>query len=266
MCSDRLVIPQLGVDEALKPNGTTVIEFTAPDRPGTYTMTCQMGMMQGTVRLTPVGAPVGQPASPASPAMIAAILAAGALGIGFLIGRRRTPRTTDGKTIEKKKGAPQGAPEAMRPAVFFGLTKNELTLAVTVVAIAITVGTVLGSRTLPSSPPTASAVPQEEQSAQQPAIPEQATTVDGEVQRINVQVGVGPTGYAPAIIRAKAGLPLEITFSQGWGCGQYIVIPDFNVNVDLSEGPKTIRLAALQPGEYRFMCGMDMMQGLIVAE
>lgn len=45
-CSDRLVIPGLGIDAALTPNGT--VEITIPPVPaGTYQMTCQMGMMSG---------------------------------------------------------------------------------------------------------------------------------------------------------------------------------------------------------------------------
>lgn len=47
-CSDRLVIPGLDLDVALTPNGTTVIDLPPTD-PGTYPMTCQMGMMSGEV-------------------------------------------------------------------------------------------------------------------------------------------------------------------------------------------------------------------------
>jgi sulfite exporter TauE/SafE len=47
-CSDRIVIPQLGVDVALRPNGTTEVALPASP-PGTYQMTCQMGMMSGQI-------------------------------------------------------------------------------------------------------------------------------------------------------------------------------------------------------------------------
>ncbi|MHB1341808.1 MAG: urease accessory protein UreH domain-containing protein [Coriobacteriia bacterium] len=47
-CSDRLVIPGMGIDVALAPNATTNIELPASE-PGTYPMTCGMGMMSGHV-------------------------------------------------------------------------------------------------------------------------------------------------------------------------------------------------------------------------
>jgi sulfite exporter TauE/SafE len=47
-CSDRLVIPRMGVDVALAPNGTTVVVLP-PCEPGTYPMTCGMGMMSGEI-------------------------------------------------------------------------------------------------------------------------------------------------------------------------------------------------------------------------
>jgi sulfite exporter TauE/SafE len=49
-CSDQLAIPQLGVLADLTPNGITVVEV--PARPaGSYTLTCGMGMMAGTLVL-----------------------------------------------------------------------------------------------------------------------------------------------------------------------------------------------------------------------
>lgn len=50
-CSDELVIPAYGVQQKLRPNGTTVIEFT-PERAGRVPFTCQMGMMSGAFLVT----------------------------------------------------------------------------------------------------------------------------------------------------------------------------------------------------------------------
>jgi len=47
-CSDRLVIPEMGVDVALAPNATTAVALP-PSQPGTYRMTCGMGMMAGEI-------------------------------------------------------------------------------------------------------------------------------------------------------------------------------------------------------------------------
>lgn len=54
-CSERLVFPKYGIDKALTPKGTTVIEFT-PDETGQFTFTCGMGMYQGTLNVTASGA------------------------------------------------------------------------------------------------------------------------------------------------------------------------------------------------------------------
>jgi len=45
-CSDQIALPQLGVLEDLAPNGVTGVMLPATE-PGTYTLTCGMGMMSG---------------------------------------------------------------------------------------------------------------------------------------------------------------------------------------------------------------------------
>jgi plastocyanin domain-containing protein len=47
-CSAQLAVPQLGVLATLKDNGTTVVELPAA-KAGSYTLTCGMGMMAGTL-------------------------------------------------------------------------------------------------------------------------------------------------------------------------------------------------------------------------
>ncbi len=92
---------------------------------------------------------------------------------------------------------------------------------------------------------------------------EGSTTVEGDTQSIYVDV---TTGYSPNIIKAKAGIPLSITFSQGGGCTAEIIIPQFNLYADLTGGPQTLTLPALEPGTYGFSCGMEMIFGQIVVE
>lgn len=47
VCSDELVVPQLGIRKKLAPFAKTVVEF-APKGEGAINLTCQMGMMQAT--------------------------------------------------------------------------------------------------------------------------------------------------------------------------------------------------------------------------
>jgi hypothetical protein len=89
------------------------------------------------------------------------------------------------------------------------------------------------------------------------------TTVDGDVQRVNVDIDLG---YVPNVVYAKVGVPIEITFAQGDGCFAEVMFPEFDVFEDLTQGPVTITLPALEPGEYGWSCGMQMVYGAIIVE
>jgi len=89
------------------------------------------------------------------------------------------------------------------------------------------------------------------------------TVIEGDVQRISVDASAG---YNPNVIRATAGIPIEITFSQGSGCMAEVMSRDLGFFEDLTAGPKTISLPALTAGEYGFSCGMEMVFGTIVVE
>ncbi len=92
---------------------------------------------------------------------------------------------------------------------------------------------------------------------------EGATTVEGDVQRISVDTSAG---YDPNVIRARAGVPIEITFSEGYGCMAQVMSRDLGFYEDLTTGSKTVALPALEAGEYGFSCGMEMVFGTIVVE
>lgn len=47
-CSERVIFPDFNVSKKLPEHQVTVVEFT-PDRDGTFTFTCGMGMYQGTL-------------------------------------------------------------------------------------------------------------------------------------------------------------------------------------------------------------------------
>ena len=88
--------------------------------------------------------------------------------------------------------------------------------------------------------------------------------VAGDVQKISVDLSKGY--YEPNQIVLKAGVPAEITFGQSSGCTAQVVSQDLGFSEDLTAGPRTVKLAALQPGEYGFSCGMQMVFGKIVVE
>lgn len=94
---------------------------------------------------------------------------------------------------------------------------------------------------------------------------EGAATVEGNVQRISVDA---TNGYDPDVIRLTAGVPAEITFSQASGCMAQVMSEELGFYEDLTGGPKTVRIEAdvLQPGEYSFSCGMQMVFGTIIVE
>ena len=94
---------------------------------------------------------------------------------------------------------------------------------------------------------------------------EGAAAVEGDVQRISVDA---TNGYDPNVIRLTAGVPAEITFSQASGCMAQVMSEDLGFYEDLTGGPKTVRIEAdaLQPGEYSFSCGMQMVFGTIIVE
>jgi len=81
------------------------------------------------------------------------------------------------------------------------------------------------------------------------------------VQRIAVDASTGR--YVPDVIVLKAGVPAEITFSQASGCLAVVEIPALGISEDLTQGPVTVRIPPLQPGEIEFSCGMRMVFGKI---
>lgn len=95
------------------------------------------------------------------------------------------------------------------------------------------------------------------------AITKQAKVAGG-VQKISVDLSKGY--YDPSTIQLKAGVPAEITFGQSSGCTGIVQSQQLGFSEDLSSGPKTVKIAALQPGTYQFACGMSMVNGTIVVK
>jgi len=93
---------------------------------------------------------------------------------------------------------------------------------------------------------------------------EGAAAVSGDVQTVSVDLSKGY--YEPNVLKLKAGVPAEITFAQSTGCTGQVISKDLNFFEDLTTGAKTVKLPALDAGEYAFSCGMEMVFGKIVVE
>lgn len=150
LCSDQLAIPQLGILQALKPNGTTVIDLPAT-KAGSYQMTCQMGMMAGSLQVG--AAPAKSGSNPAIWVLTLGVLAGGAV----VVYRRNEAAkraaaeeaARHGKGSKTRKGgkhpghkAPETTPQ---PAyVFMKFTANETLFIGAAMLVAVVTGFVMG--------------------------------------------------------------------------------------------------------------------------
>jgi hypothetical protein len=87
--------------------------------------------------------------------------------------------------------------------------------------------------------------------------------VEDGVQRITVDTSAG---YNPNVIKLAAGIPTEITFTQGSGCMAQVMSADLGFFEDLTAGDVTVPLDGLAPGTYGFSCGMEMVFAEIIVE
>ncbi len=93
-----------------------------------------------------------------------------------------------------------------------------------------------------------------------------AVAPDG-IQRLVIEVQ--GSGYSPANVIARAGVPTVVTFrtSNTRGCTRSLVMQDFGVERELPRtGDTPIDVGTLDPGVYRYTCGMGMYGGSIRVE
>jgi len=91
-------------------------------------------------------------------------------------------------------------------------------------------------------------------------------SVRGGIQEIEVTVR---GGYTPAVIRAREGVSLRVTFDrrEGGECTSQVVFPDFRVRRSLPAFARTtVDLVPDRSGEFGFACGMNMVHGTLVVE
>lgn len=135
-CSAQLAVPQLGVLQNLKANGTTIVNLPAT-KGGTYTLTCGMGMMAGRVQ-------AGSGAASASPNRLPllALLLAGAGAGAWAYTRRGAAQQPEPQPRSGKTGRRQPAP-APAPA-FMGFSPQQVVVVLGAVATAVISGLFLG--------------------------------------------------------------------------------------------------------------------------
>ncbi|HYZ93360.1 MAG TPA: heavy metal translocating P-type ATPase [Actinomycetota bacterium] len=75
--------------------------------------------------------------------------------------------------------------------------------------------------------------------------------------------------YSPNVIRARQGMPLELTFDrrEGGECTSKVVFPDLRKAFDLPAfKTTTVTLRPNEAGTFPFACGMNMVHGTLVIE
>ncbi len=88
-----------------------------------------------------------------------------------------------------------------------------------------------------------------------------APVINGNVQEIAMKVG--RSGYEPANLTIKAGIPVKwmIDGAGAIGCTSQIVVPDLNISQALTTGMNEIDFTAPNPGQLAFSCSMGMVRG-----
>jgi len=92
---------------------------------------------------------------------------------------------------------------------------------------------------------------------------ENAVAAEGE---IDIEV---KGGYSPDIISVPAGKPIKLNFirKDESTCLEEVVLSDFKVCKFLPMNEKTtIEITPEKPGEYKFICGMSMYHGKLIAK
>jgi sulfite exporter TauE/SafE len=137
VCSDQLLIPNLGIQVALRPNGVTTVDLPA-SKAGSYQMTCQMGMMAGTLQVGGGAAKGGT--SPVVP--ISLLVVAG--GAAYWVYTRRENARREAEAARTHKGRKHTPPTTKSAPALWGLSPAEMMLTGVAVSLAAYTGLLLG--------------------------------------------------------------------------------------------------------------------------
>lgn len=76
-------------------------------------------------------------------------------------------------------------------------------------------------------------------------------------------------GYRPSAVRIPVGVPVRLHFTRTdpSSCLEEVVLEDFKRRAFLPLHERTtVEITAAKPGTYRFVCGMNMQHGTLIAE
>jgi plastocyanin domain-containing protein len=94
----------------------------------------------------------------------------------------------------------------------------------------------------------------------------QATASSTGMQEIDITV---KGGYSPSEIVVKAGQLVRLNFTrrESSACSEEVIFPDFGLRTHLPQGKTvTLEVTPNKPGEYEFVCGMNMLHGKLIAQ
>jgi sulfite exporter TauE/SafE len=136
LCSDQLFIPSLGIQAPLTPNGVTSIDVPAT-KSGSFQMTCQMGMMAGTLQ---VGTGAARSGVGAPPLTLLLFVLVGTL---VWVRLRRQMARQAAEEAARAHRTKKHAPPVAAPGVL-GFSHAELALGSAAALLAVFLGLLLG--------------------------------------------------------------------------------------------------------------------------
>ncbi len=86
------------------------------------------------------------------------------------------------------------------------------------------------------------------------------------IQEIDITV---QGGYRPAEIVVKVGQLVRLNFTrrESSACSEEVIFPDFGQRAHLPQDQTvTLEMTPYRPGEYEFVCGMNMLRGKLIVE
>lgn len=118
--------------------------------------------------------------------------------------------------------------------------------------------------------PETGAVAEPEEGAMQAAPPVGVAEPQMEDGVQVVEVTIGQMGYSPQEIELQAGVPARLVFTREieGDCPSQVQVPAFGIEptpLPMNE-PVAVEFTPEAAGTFRFVCGMEMMEGTLVVE
>jgi sulfite exporter TauE/SafE len=137
-CSEQLLIPNLGIQVPLKANGQTIVDIPAT-KAGSFQMTCQMGMMAGSLQ---VGSAVAKARTNLVPLGLLALAFTG----GYWLYTRQLAAKREAEEAERHQRGRKKNP-SLKPSPssgLLGLSPSEVLLTGAALLLAAFIGLMLG--------------------------------------------------------------------------------------------------------------------------